>query len=470
MNFDNQKNLILPGLELSLVLSFLSLLLIASQALITGALAWLALAYYAALCWFAMRRFPAAFILLLWFIFARLTTMISGVAIETGGSMPEFMMEGHPTGAFARLAGIYTVGILGATMTLNYFMRYIPQFGESRKELPWANPVFALILILCAWAVVIGLKNGFPALENVDRILYWKKISSRFFYFFQGNRPIFALLLGLIYGATFGYQKRMALGIFLLVLVLSLLFAEKFTSICMIFFSFAAPAFLRDAAKLRSLAPRMILLGGLIAVVTIPAILLAYGAREDAGAALERFKTRATSQAEIWYVADQEQDQAFTLDFQALTHNLRAISSADPESFAQSPPYLGARYYMAGYLERGRYLHYLDRGVTLTMATEGYLLKMFGWLGMIPPYLLLIAVYCAYQAYLYFAIMTVNPVRVIFAGKLLVWANFSLNQGYFWFLVGVKALALIALIAFAEIVYAAYQKRQEESLGGAQRA
>ncbi len=450
-----------PGLILFSLLAALMVMLAVAQAQPSGALAWMALVYYAALCWFVTRYFPAALVLLLWFVFVRLTTMISGVAIETGGYMPEILQAGEATGAFIRLAAVYTAGILGAALFLNALVHRMPGPEREKTEtLPWAGAVFALVAALCGWAFVIGLKNGFPALEGIDRILYWKETSSRFLFFFLGNRPVLVLFLGVIFSVTSGRTKYTALGLFCLVMILSLLFAEKFTSICMILFVFVTPVFLGHAQALRNLSARLIPLGIVLSAITLPAILLAYGVFNDSAAARERLKARITSQAEIWYVADSEQAELATLDTLSIRKNIAAMISSAPEQHAQSSPYLGARYYMARYLAPDRYAHYNDRGVTLTMATEGYLLKMFGWLGMLPPYLVLIGVYCLYQAYMYYAVVTHNPLRLVLAGKLLVWANFGLNQGYFWFLIGLKAAALVALIIFAELILYALAARR----------
>lgn len=449
------------GVQLCVLLGALGILLLLSQMAVSSFFSWIALLYYCALCWFVIRYFPAAFVLLLWFIFIRLTTMISGVAIETGGFMPEFLMNGYPTGGFVRLAAVYTAGILGGAFILNTVMRLVPENLQTTptEKFSWHSIVFLVVLALCLWAILIGIQNGFPALESVDRIVYWKKVSNRFLYFFLGNRPIFALLLGLIYSVSPGWKKQAALLIFILVLVISLLFAEKFTSICMILFAFATPIFLRSETHLKTLTTRLIPLGVILSIITMPAVLIAYGALEDFESAKAGLKVRATSQAEIWFMADQDQENLFSVDHAGVEHNIAAIISNDPESLAQSPPYLGARYYMARHLDALRYEHYLYRGVTLTMATEGYLLHLFGWLGMLAPYLFLIAVYCLYQTYLYFAVMAANPLRLIVAGKLLVWADFSLNQGYVWFLIGIKSLALVAFIAFVEMIIHAARKR-----------
>ena len=70
---------------------------------------------------------------------------------------------------------------------------------------------------------------------------------------------------------------------------------------------------------------------------------------------------------------------------------------------------------------------------------------------MFPVYIALLAVYALYLLYLYFGLITLNPVRIILASKLLVWANYGLNQGYVWSVLGLKPLLLIAFILILEL-------------------
>jgi len=448
------------GLFLFGLLTTLAILLLLSQIVTSSLLSWGALFYYIALCLFVIKYHPSAFVLLLWFSFVRLTTMISGVAIESGGYMPEMLTTGYPSGAFVRLAAVYTAGILGGVFLLEMIMRHMPDIKryDRHNSSLWVYPVFAIVLLCCGWALLIGLKHGFPALEGIDRMLYWKQVSSRFLYFFLGNRSIFCLFLGLIYAVTSGGKKKSALMISILILVISLLFAEKFTSICVMIFSFITPVFLRDRTLLTKLTSRLIPLGALIAIITLPAILLAYGVFDDKESSIQRLRTRATSQAEIWFMADKTQDDIFQVDFLRLAHNTKAITSRDPLRYVRSAPYLGAKDFMVTHMDEERYAHYAERSVSLTLATEGYLLKIFGHAGMIPAYLLLTGVYCAYLSYLFYAIMIASPFRLLMIAKLLVWANYGLNQGYFYSIIGFKPFILIGMMISFEIITRTIQK------------
>ncbi len=447
----------LPAAILTLgLLAILCVLSLASVTIISPLLSLAALIYYAALCLLIIRFWPAAFILILWFVFIRATTMISGVAIESGGAMPEIGQMGEPTGAFVRLAVLYTVGLLALCWLLDRGTKLFKPvrredlLHKSEEGAWWIYTLFAAFTAILLFALAIGLKNGFPLLIGMDRMLYWTTLDNRFLFFFLGNRAIIALFLGLITAITIGRTRAVALVQIAALFIISFLFAEKFTSIAIMSFAFITPIFLLNESYQKTLLSRLIPIGAGLTALTIPVILIVYGAFDNPTVALERFQERATSQAQLWYVADQNADEFFTFDTPRIEHNLKAIISPNPEALSDAPPYHGAKDFMAETMTSDRYAHYKTRGVTLTMAMEAYLLKLFGWFGMIPVYLLLLAIHAAYLLYLYFGIITVNPLRLVLASKLLVWSNYGLNQGYIWSVFGLKPMLLIAFIIILE--------------------
>ncbi|RYD50579.1 MAG: hypothetical protein EOP52_13785 [Sphingobacteriales bacterium] len=438
---------------LAACLSTLALLLFAVQVMSSSMFSLFALVYFIVFSAMVAKYSPAAFVLLLWFIFIRLTTMVSGVAIESGGYMPEMVMTGFPTGSFVRLALFYTLGIVMAVWFINALLPKalnpnVPRMPVQR----WAPLVFGLVILLCAWAFFIGLKSGFPLLSGTDRIVYWKEVSNRFLFFFLGNRTILAALLGVIFVATTGLWRRGALALLILILALSFLFAEKFTSICQILFFFITPIFLLNPHLQKDIARRLIPIGILLACLTLPVILVVYGVFTNPAEAIDRLQVRATAQAEVWFVADQDDGRIFGINTQLAAYNFRSLFALDADAMSRSAPYIGARDFMSQYLETPRYNSYVERGVTLTMATEGYLLKVFGWFAGIPFYWVLLAVYALQVLYFAYALNTYNPLRIIIACKLLVWSNYGLNQGYLWEVIGLPVLALMGLIFAAEAI------------------
>lgn len=433
-------------------------LLIAVSIWQSAAFAPAALLLYAAFLLWLLRAYPVAFILLLWFVFIRFTVMISGVAIESGGTMHEILMDGYASGAFARLAVLYAIGILFTGWCINTLTKAAPANPAGTINNLWVSGILAFTVLFAAFAFWIGLQNGFPLLTGIDRIAYWRAIDNRFFYFFLGNRVILGLLLGLIFASSKTPAKHIALALFALLIALSFMFAEKFTSISILLFAFVTPVFLLKQKWLETATTRMIVVAIAVCVLTLPVIFTVYGVFDDPAKAVERFQSRVTSQGQLWFYADAQQDRLFMLDATALKHNINAALSTDPEALSETPPYLGVKTFMNETLAPDRLTHYRKQGITLTMGLEAYLLKSFGWLGMIPVYLFILTIYAAELAYLYYAIQKRDPLRIIVIAKILVWTNFGLNQGYLWHIIGLKPLALIAVLILLELTLKATRK------------
>lgn len=447
-----------------ILLGVLCILLFGVEMKPTPTYAWLSLLYYIALCWVVMKYYPAAFLLLLWFVFLRATTMISGIAIESGGLLPEMLVVGEPTGGFTRLNIIYTVGILGGVFMIHTFLKFIPtpSFDVSKIISYWAYGAHALTIFVCAGIFVIGLKHGFPLIEGMDRIAYWKNVSSRLLFFFVSNRIIFVVLLGMVFAACTGFKKHSALAVFIGLMLLSILFSEKFTSLSLMTIYFITPIFLLRPKSLGSINRYMTLLGFVITSITIPMILVVYGLGEDPGQAMEKFKGRAASQAQIWYTADQQNTELFKFDNIRVNHNIASMTSLNPAAYRENAPHLGARDFMANDMDVKRYKAYTEGGVSLTLAMEGYLLKLFGLLGMIPVYLFFLSIYCGQLAYLAYGIISGNPIRVIMAAKILVWTDYAFKQGELWSVLGVKSVLFMAVIIGFEIFVKLVIKPRED--------
>ncbi|MGB0719236.1 MAG: DUF6418 domain-containing protein [Bdellovibrionales bacterium] len=443
------------------IISVLAVLLLASMIVESVIIAPLALVVFAAFCAIILRAYPVVFILLLWFIFIRLTAVLSSVAIESGGFMPEILTQGDATGATLRMVAVYIAGLIALTVILHGGTRRIDritaQTPQCRLTKLWVPLLYLTLTALISGALIIGVKHGFPALSGADRIAYWRQIDNRFFYFFLGNRFIFAVLLGLCASVSHGANRMLSLILMLAMLVVSFLFAEKFSSIALILFGFLTPVLILTPAFKKHLDKSVMGLSLLVAVLTVPATLNAYGVFQNPDNAVMRLQTRAVSQAQIWYVQDSLDNSIIKFDTDRIDNNIRAMTARHPDQYADT---LGARDFMIGYMPPDRYEHYLQRGVTLTLATEGYLLKLFGRIGMIPVYSALLGVYAGYLLYLYYGVKTRHPLRVILAAKLLVWANFGLNQGYVWFLIGVKPALLVALILVFEMAQTVISKKR----------
>lgn len=412
-----------------------------------------ALLHYVAVCGVSFRYYPLASILLLWFIFMRLTMMLSGVSIESGAFMPEINMLGEANGALVRLEFVFATTIFISVLFINRLLKYFPAPKKDMEAriAQWAYPAFALTIFVCVGILSIGFQNGFPLIEKIDRMVYWGMVESRFLDSFVSNRIILVLLLGVVFTGCNGLKKYLSMALFIMLIVTSVLFSEKFTSLCLMLVYFVTPSFFLRPELVKSLNKRIALLAVAIPALTLPFILIAYGVQEDAGKAMNRLMVRATSQSQLWFVEDQETEAAFKLDAPRALYNVKAITSLNGPDLRLYPPYIGASDFMAEHMTGERYRAYKKVGVKLTMAMEAYLLKLFGYLGMLPAYWFLVAIFCAQLTYIAYGIVTLNPIRIFFGAKLWVWTDHGLNQGLIYSVFGLKSLLFLAGIIGFEI-------------------
>ena len=424
----------------------------------------LALIHYIVVCGVTFRLYPIATILFLWFIFLRFTAMISGVAIESGSYMPEVNLTGVVTGGTVRHGLLLSATIIFAVMVINKILEYLPAVPENPEAIvsKWAYPVFAITILVCLGILKIGFENGFPLIEHIDRMVYWETVKSRFLDFFISNRVIFVVLLGAIFSSCSGLKKHIALGIFLSLMLTSILFSEKFTSLCLMLIYFITPSFLLNPTQFDVFNKRIIFLGIAIPVLTFPFIMLAYGFHENPTKALERFKNRASSQAQLWYVEDIKTKEMFKFDEERVSFNIQSMKMLSVhEDFRYQKPYIGAVDYMAEYMPKVKYKSYKRIGVKFTMAMEAYMLKLFGYIGMIPIYWLFVAVFCAQLSYIAYGIVTLNPLRVIFGAKLWVWTDHALSEGLMYFALGLKpVLFMVCVLGFEIFIRLVFKKKK----------
>ncbi len=412
-----------------------------------------ALLHYILVCGASVKYYPLASILFLWFMFMRFTMMLSGLSIEAGSFMPEINMNGEASGAMVRLEFVFATTIFISVLLINGLLKYLPPPKKNMHAhiSQWAYPAFALTIFVCAGILLIGFQNGFPLIENIDRMVYWQMVESRFLDSFVSNRIILVLLLGVVFTGCTGLKKYISMALFVMLITTSVLFSEKFTSLCLMLVYFITPSFFLRPEMLKSLNKKILLLAIAIPALTLPFILLAYGVQESPEKALNRLMARATSQSQLWFVEDRETDVLFRLDAPRAFYNIKSITSFDGPDLRLDPPYIGASDFMAAHMTPERYRAYKKVGVKLTMALEAYLLKLFGYFGMLPVYWFLIAIFCAELVYIAYGIVTLNPVRIFMGAKLWVWTDHGLNQGLIYSIFGLKSLLFVLFIIAFEV-------------------
>ncbi|MCR9294625.1 MAG: DUF6418 domain-containing protein [bacterium] len=234
----------------------------------------------------------------------RLTEMLSGASIEAGAYMDGSGAFGYPTGAFSRLLVVYIVFFSFGALVCEILSKSLLELKHPSREKTrmWWMVLTGIVGLSSLYLIYVGLSSGFPILTSEDRFQYLNK-QSRAYVSIMQNRLLIVPMLG--YLATLREYRFRAILLFIWINGISILFAEKFTSLLMMLTVFCMPIGIKTAASLGAIKIRWILLGGLgLSAVSIPTVLIVYGALDDFDGAIERYNERAAMQGEMWYLTD----------------------------------------------------------------------------------------------------------------------------------------------------------------------
>lgn len=421
------------------------------------------------------QRAPFSLALTLDFLFFRLTTLLSGIGISMGSFMSEINLIGRPSAAFPLLALIYVIFSLIAASVLEKPVRNI-----AAKHLPtapslttkwWVWPMFGFVTLVLLYVIAVGSTRGFPLFTGMDRFI-WRGMfeGDRVFGFFFSNRALIGILLGLVWLRSVGPTRLGALGVFLAMLGTSFLIGEKFTSIVLMLIGFILPWLVNHSITnpwqdiRRFLAPT-IKIGSLITVLTIPAVLFSYGFGENSEAAVDTLLQRVSGQAQLWEAVSQDNPPLFNYNSAVVALDKKLVRNPDND-LAASPPYAGIYYLMAAYMPLKAFDAYLLKGISLTMGFEPYILTQYGWLGMLLPLAFFAVIYALHLIYLGFALVKADIIRLALILKLMVWVNFGLQQGDFWFIISTRNMSIVVLILIYEVWNRTAQEKITARLSG----
>lgn len=189
------------------------------------------------------------FLLLLPFYFGYLTAVVSNVYLEHGAYITEEQRYSFATGSTLRLtlySGLYLLAM--------FFTLYRFASRESLRALAVAamqrpgvrlltSSIMAMVVAWLALLLASGLVFNFPIFLRIDRYTYWTSHPFPYLWriLIQGTQ--LAFLLGITYGAMEdGPRRRLALSLFVLMLLTNVLFGDKFSSSALSLMNFGAGA------------------------------------------------------------------------------------------------------------------------------------------------------------------------------------------------------------------------------------
>jgi len=255
------------------------------------------------------RAAPATTVLLAPLLVLDLSEFVSGVIIEIGAAMAETGATGAPSGAFAHLLLLKIALLTASAWPIEQSWRSVrPRFESIAAG--WrarASPLgYALLLLLTLASIVLALlaaRHGVPLIGHFDRFTYLGRLDGTPYRSIMMNRPVIAPLIGVLIALP--ERRRAGMSLLGWLLLLSILFGEKFASLLLILGGAAIAPLLAGLAR-RNALPLRLILGGTaaLAALTLPVIMLTYGALDSRDRAWARFSERATVQGQLWYLAD----------------------------------------------------------------------------------------------------------------------------------------------------------------------
>jgi Family of unknown function (DUF6418) len=329
---------------------------------------------------------PTAFIAMLPLIAMRLTEISACLAIEQGAYIKELEQAGGYTGATARLIFFYLTFFFVAGLAIPEVSRQWSPIGDPAKGTKQLNGIklnklyfwFVATLTLASmlYAISIGLREGFPLLNGQDRFAFRSQVSDSYFGDVMGSRYILILVLAMYEGEL----KKYASGLIILIFVVSMLFGEKFTSITIMLLTSIIPSSLRYIVRHAKFpVVRVMTVFFAIIAVTIPIILLVYGAKSDLASAQTGFLDRAAAQGSMWYVVDRDYGSLVAFDAKSAVADI--TTWLIPGHEVRSGTGSGLYYVMGRYLSDEQLSYAMDYSVGSIFALYPYWLIVSGYLG-----------------------------------------------------------------------------------------
>ncbi|WP_153002545.1 DUF6418 domain-containing protein [Sphingomonas endophytica] len=415
----------------------------------SGAWAYVATLLFGSFCLGLLRVAPATFLLFVPLLALRLTEFLSGAAIENGAYMLETTTYGRPTGAFCRLLLLYLVFFGAATLVvesgwLRLRQRFLsaPTRWESQAKFIWAV-LLAFAVIISAYLLRLAINNGTPLFSGIDRFRYLEIIDSPIYRGFLTNRIVLIPFVGALF-ATPGYRGK-AFGYIVWLVATSIIFGEKFTSLLMILSLFAIPAGLVHIANDRPIPVGTIAgIATALVVVTIPAVLVSYGALSDFDGAVQRYGQRAALQGQLWYQADLHYLKAVNFEDRVIAADMASW----PNPAAQSPEKAGTRfglYYVMQPFTSSRLLGWTQEGGTgFVFSLYPYFLRALGVVGLLIMGVLLAIYHGLVMRWLAEGLAEASWLAALLFGRVMSTIYAAYTTGYLWNCFGISTVVYLS--------------------------
>jgi hypothetical protein len=411
-----------------------------------------ALLLFCSFCFGLLKNSTVTFLLFVPLLALRITEFISGAAIESGAYMTETAGFGEATGAFTRLLLIYILFFGTAAFVVEGMwpkMRRMfvdaPDIWERQAKVIW----YGLLVIMgvgTTYLIRLGINNGFPLFTGADRFEYLYTLDSPYYSAILQNRLVIVPFIGVLFALP-NYRIGAAAMIAWL-LMASIVFGEKFTSLLMILSVFAVPAGLVHIANGRPIPlTKVIAIAAAIVVITVPAVFIAYGATKDINGAAQRYGERVALQGQLWYRADQKYLNAGRFDDKAIAADIATWFKPGEQNATKVGTRFGLYYVMEKFTPSRTLGWTMETGNGFVFSLYPYLMMTMGLIGLLIVSSLLAFYHAWVMRMLAVSLATPSWLASIAMGRVMSSFYATYSTGYLWNIFGIKTVLTLIIAA-----------------------
>ena len=417
-------------------------------------------------CWavaLVFRLNSRAGVLFIPIIIGSASSLVALIMIEFGADIPELGIVGQSNGCTA------TYVFYAIMFYWSYLWFFSLMVGpEPAKDQPISLffdryamligiGIVGFTILICAYLILGGLRNGFPLLAGIDRFVYRRLATDKIMLIALNLKWMFAFSLGMV-AFSLPVSRTIKLsssGTFAFLSLLYFLFGDKFFTQLVSVATFFAPYLYNNYKKLRRNMLLYCVIAGLLAAPAFGVTWFIYSNNglESSEATFKRLTGRMAGQGELWYLQNELGSNILNWDQQFVENNYHALFVKDVGLYAIRTG-IGPNYFSNRYAPDDIRASMMRNAgtITYTAALEPLGLAVFGWLGLVAVMVFAGLVTALTSVYLVRAIRLRSVLSGVFAVFIIVNVRSFLYQGAPWQIFGIYALKWFAVILLAELI------------------
>ena len=390
---------------------------------------------------------PVLFVVLMGFLFIRVTELLSGILIESGGYLTETDILGSMNGAFIRLPFYYIIFFFA--VSLGYKPAKLSE--NSSKALGGLFIVFFVFfaLLVIGMGLFAGLKYGFSFSMGINRFSFREFGLSPSLELFLNNRFLVVILSSMLYTFSENIKlKFFGFSCVVLTIFISVLHGEQFTAMVTLFLAFFIAPLINKVIHGENIHEKIIKIGLGAFFLGVGVVLLVYA--QQGYDLKELAERRLLLQGQLWYIVDESSPNLLFGDFISFIRNIPSVLLLNTNEFRTPMIPYGMRELMYIYAIPDIYDIYLENNVTFTMGQMAMLLHWFGYVGMVPVVVLTGYLFGIAITYFVNSITRKDILSILLSSKILLWFIFGFQQGEYWYIFGLKTILFCVFVYLFE--------------------